>query len=38
MVAGFSHSVSAEVSPESLDYVYRLMQEWAPWDAPLPAK
>jgi uroporphyrinogen decarboxylase len=35
-IAGPSHSVSDEVAPENLDYLWRLVQQWAPWDARLP--
>jgi hypothetical protein len=38
MLAGFGHSVSGEVPPENLDYVYELMREWGPYDTPLPAQ
>jgi hypothetical protein len=35
-IVGPSHSVSAEVPPENIDYMYQLIREWAPYDAPLP--
>lgn len=35
-IVGPTHSVSAEVPPENFDYMFRLIREWAPWDAPLP--
>jgi len=37
-IVGPSHSVSGEVPPENLDYAYQLIREWAPYDAPLPAR
>ncbi len=37
-IVGPTHSVSAEVPPENFDYMFQLIQEWAPWDAPLPEK
>lgn len=37
-IVGPTHSVSDEVPPENFDYMWRLIQEWAPWDAPLPEK
>ena len=35
-IVGPSHSVSDEVPPENLDHLWRLVREWAPWDADLP--
>jgi uroporphyrinogen decarboxylase len=37
-IVGPSHSVSGEVPPENLDYMYQLIREWAPYDASLPAR
>jgi len=37
-IVGPTHSVSAEVPPENFDYMFTLIREWAPWDAPLPEK
>jgi len=35
-IVGPSHSVAGDMPPANFEYLWRLIHEYAPWDAPLP--